>query len=475
MLCLACGQSRRAEKGLKLLLPGLPFLCASGSQTQKPFSRGPFKTITVAEADLSSYKAEKTLGYYEDRLSSLRTKTRTQVVSHSGMAATHQKAVKIIAYRNGDGYRNGKLIVAGTFPMLLTECTEQLGLARAASKVYTEDGTAVCSLRDLVLWALGESFIQRDSEGRKKEAAPVGTEETTVKSMKENPRMQVKTKLFPQSVPTDSLDDVDRSRLAFVLRNPIAVWISCGEPFLSPNALQKAEKLEKQNWLKKDKILADLDTMKHKMRQLRGRRVAVRQPATMAPNKSPVQPVLVEGSWAEKTREEIKLMDLIRHTEAHLSEVQEQQHKRNSPIAAARTALGQSSLYKQPNAKRVWIYRNGGRPADGTYAWGRTISELLDDCSSRLGMAQPTRALYTPGGKPLHSWDDIERDMVVCVSTGHSFTTQEELKQLLEVRANYARIRRQQGPQATDIVVLPSSKLRSLERKLSSPTCKQKM
>lgn len=35
-------------------------------------------------------------------------------------------------------------------------------------------------------------------------------------------------------------------------------------------ALQKAEKLEKQNWLKKDKILADLDTMKHKMRQLKG-------------------------------------------------------------------------------------------------------------------------------------------------------------------------------------------------------------
>lgn len=35
-------------------------------------------------------------------------------------------------------------------------------------------------------------------------------------------------------------------------------------------ALQKAEKLEKQNWLKKDKILTDLDTMKHKMRQLKG-------------------------------------------------------------------------------------------------------------------------------------------------------------------------------------------------------------
>lgn len=34
--------------------------------------------------------------------------------------------------------------------------------------------------------------------------------------------------------------------------------------------MQKAKKLEKQNWKKKDKILADLDTMKHKMRQLKG-------------------------------------------------------------------------------------------------------------------------------------------------------------------------------------------------------------
>ncbi|VCW97616.1 unnamed protein product, partial [Gulo gulo] len=46
MLCLACGRSMRAEKGLKQLLPGLPFLCASGSKTQKQFSRGPFKVIS---------------------------------------------------------------------------------------------------------------------------------------------------------------------------------------------------------------------------------------------------------------------------------------------------------------------------------------------------------------------------------------------------------------------------------------------
>lgn len=35
-------------------------------------------------------------------------------------------------------------------------------------------------------------------------------------------------------------------------------------------ALQNAERRERQDWLEKDKILADLDAMKHKMRQLQG-------------------------------------------------------------------------------------------------------------------------------------------------------------------------------------------------------------
>ncbi|XP_035885067.1 doublecortin domain-containing protein 1 isoform X2 [Phyllostomus discolor] len=431
MLCLACGRSTRAEKGLK-------------------------------QADLSSDEAEKTLSYYEQRLLSLRMKTCTEVVSRSGVAAMHQKAVKIIAYKNGDGYRNGKLIVAETFPTLLTECTEQLGLARAASKVYTKDGTSVLSLCDLVLWALDESLLHRDSKEPKEEVTPVGTKETTTENMEENPRLKVKNRLFPKSVTSDSLDGIDESFFTLIHRNPIAIWVSCGEPFLSPYALQKAEQVEKQNWLEKDKILADLDTMKHKMRLLKGRRVAARQPATMVPNKSPVQPVVVEGGWTEQTQEEIKLMELIRHTEAHLSEVQEQQSKRNSPIATKRTARKQSGLYKQPDAKRVWIYLNGCRPEDGTYAWGKTISELLDACSSRLKMACPARMLYTPEGEPIHSWDDIERDMVICVSSGRGFITQKELKQLMEIRANYARIRRQQGPEATDIVVSPSEKLQKL-------------
>ncbi|XP_071074231.1 doublecortin domain-containing protein 1 isoform X2 [Dasypus novemcinctus] len=459
MLCLACGQSMRVEKGLKQLLPGIPFLCASGTKSQKPLSLGPFKVISVTKADLSSYEAEKTLSYYEERLLSLRMETCAQAVSQRGMAAMHQKAVKIIAYKNGDEYHNGKLIVVGTFPMLLTECTEQLGLARAASKIYTKDGTTILTLHDLVLWALKEAFIQRDSKEQKKDQASVGTEETTVKSVKENPRMKMKNKSLPDSVTVDSLNGIDDSLLVLVLRKPIAIWVSCGEPFIPLSDLQKAEKLEKQSWLKKDKILNDLDAMKHKMRQLKGRRIAACQPATMVSTQSPVQPVVCEGGWTEQTQEEIKLMELIRRTEAQLSEVQELQSRRDSPIATKRRAVQQSRLYKQPDKKRVWIYLNGGRPEEGAYAWGETISELLDDCSSRLKMTYPARTLYTPDGELIQSWDDVERDMVLCVSTSHGFATQKELKQMMVVRANYARIRRQQGPQATDIMVSPPAKL----------------
>ncbi|XP_069927699.1 doublecortin domain-containing protein 1 isoform X2 [Oryctolagus cuniculus] len=422
ILCLACGGSMRTEKELKQVLPGFPFLCASGSKT----SRGPFKVTNVAMVDLSSSEAEKTLSCYEERLLSFRMKAGMQAVSHSGVASKHQKAVKIIAYKNGDGYRNGKLIVAGTFPMLLTECTEKLGLARAATKVYTKDGTPVCTLCDLVSWALEESFIQRDSKEQEKVAAPIGPEETT---LQKNPRVILKNKLFPKSLTSNSLDDIDTSLLIQILRNPIAIWVSCGEPFQPPNALQKAETFEKQIWLKKDKILADLDSMKHKMRQLKGRRVAACQPATMIPTQSPAQPVVVEGGWTEQTPEEIKLMELIRHTEAHLSEVQEQQSKRSFPVVSKRLAVKRSSLYKQPDTKRVWTYLNGSRPEDGTYAWGKTISELLENCSSRLKMAHPARALYTPDGKLIESWDDVERDMVICVATGHDFVTQKEVQE----------------------------------------------
>ncbi|XP_076785496.1 doublecortin domain-containing protein 1 isoform X2 [Arvicanthis niloticus] len=430
MLCLACGRSMRAKKELQELFPRAPFFCVSGSK-QKFLPRGPFKVISVAKM-----------------------KAHACITSHSGVVASYQKVVKIMAYKNGDGYRNGKLIVAETFHGLLAECTERLQLTRAASKIYTRDGTAIFTLHDLVLWAIGEKLTQRHPKGQEKSMESVGTEDIAVQNAEENSRMKMESRL-------DFVERVDKSLLVHVLKSPVAVWVSCGELFLPLNAPWKSEKLKKQNWLKRDKILADLDTMKHKMRQLKGRRVAACQPATMVPTQSPLQPVVVEGGWTEQTQEEMKLMELIRQTEAHLSESQELQSRR-SLIEAQCKAEGQHSLYQVPRVKRVWAYQNGGRPDDGTYVQASALSELLDDCTARLKMSRPAKTLYTSNGELIRSWDDIERGMAVCVSAGHGFITSKEKKRMLEVKANYVRILRQHGPEATDIVVSPSRKLLSL-------------
>ncbi|KAH0516695.1 Doublecortin domain-containing protein 5 [Microtus ochrogaster] len=409
MLCLACGQSMRAEKGLKQLIPRTPFFCVSGSE-QKSLPRKPFKVISVAKADLSSYEAENTLRYYEERLSSLWMKARTCTTFHSGVVPSYKKAVKIIAYKNGDGYQNGKLIMAGTFHGLLAEYTERLGLTRAASKIYTRDGTNILTLRGLVLWAIGETLTQRYPETQERSTESLGTEQTAVQNTE---------------------------------------------------APQNSEKLKKQNWLKKDQILADLDTMRHKMRQLKGRRVAARQPATMVPTQSPLQPVVMEGGWTEQTQEEMKLMERIRETEVQLSKGKELQ-PRCSLTASQCKVTQQHSLYLIPSVKRVWAYQNGGRPDDGAYVWASTISEFLDECTARLKMSHPAKTLYTSNGELIQSWDSIEKDMIVCVSAGRGFMTSKEKQQLVEIKANYARIQRQRGREATDIVVSPSMKLLSL-------------
>lgn len=52
------------------------------------------------------------------------------------------------------------------------------------------------------------------------------------------------------------------------------------------------------------------------------------------------------------------------------------------------------------------------------------IFQLLDSCTTRLKMSQPAKLLYTLDGHQLQSWEEIERGMIVCVSTGHAFMSQ---------------------------------------------------
>ncbi|KAJ6665091.1 hypothetical protein lerEdw1_005322 [Lerista edwardsae] len=374
-------------------------------------------------------------------------------------AVVNQKAVKIMAYRNGDGYRNGQLIIASTIPMLLSLCTKRLELNKTACRLYNSKGTLILTMQDLVLCAVSDFYRKQKSEERDEKAHSVlGPDENTpVLSMKDNQAEEMN--INPKSLMmTPDLNLVDDNLLTIILKIPVEVWVSSGEPFLPLDTLENAERQDKQNWLEKDKILADLDAMKHKMRQLQGRRMTKYKAASLVPTKSPLQPVVVEGGWTEETQEEMKLMEDIQHLEMHLSELQALQLKRSSPFSPKLLVKSNRDLYNQPATKRVWVYLNGNRPEQGAHAWGKTIAELLDSCTTQLKMPQPAKALYTPDSEPLQSWDEIERDMVVCVSTGPPFMSRKAIKHEMEVRALYARIRKQQGPEATNIIVVPTEK-----------------
>ncbi|XP_029438990.1 doublecortin domain-containing protein 1 isoform X2 [Rhinatrema bivittatum] len=451
MLCLACARAIRGRQELSKLPADSVFSCASGKES--PLSPvGPFKCLNVKKTDLSTSEAQNTLRYLVEFLSLLLTENSMQTISQEISAARRQPSVKIIAYRNGAGCRDGQLIIASTFSMLLSMCTRRLELPRPACRLYTKNGTLMLTLSSLVAWAVNESLGESDLEEQH------NAETANINSQEELPEKQMDSEKSKYSVPQvtpEELSHMDDTLLSFILKNPIEVWVSSGEPFISLDVFQKAERMERINWLKKEHILTDLNTMRHKIRHLQGRRLTTLKPAKMVPTKSPAQPVVVEGGWMEETPEETKLWEHIQQMETHLSEVQALQPKRHQS-ASTKTAADQKSLYSQPATKRVLVYLNGGRAEEGIFSWGQTIKELLDNCTSRLCMPQPAKVLYTCTGEQVKSWDGIERDMVLCVSAGEPFLSRKAGKQKVEIRANYARIRKQQGPCATDVVISPS-------------------
>ncbi|XP_074132734.1 doublecortin domain-containing protein 1 [Sminthopsis crassicaudata] len=469
MICLACARSVVSQKDVKKLFPGIKFFCAFGSRECKQFSLRNPKVVDTNQSDLSSCEDENSLRHYEELLLSFQRRINMQSLSHDILATMRQTPVKIIAHKNGTRSANGKLIIAQSFPVLLSGCTLQLGLNRAASRLYTYDGTAILNLNNLILWAINEFLKQRDSEDKKYISPEENKEMAATQSTEDKKTNQGDSKPYPQIMMSARLHAFNSTLLSQILKNPIEVWVSCGEPFIPLDALQRSEKLQRKNWLKKDRILADLEVMKHKMRQLKGRRVFESNPGNGLYPICPGRGTVLKGNWMEPSLEERKLLKYIISAKARLTEVQSHETKCNSPVSTKQT-----SLYLQPNTKRVFAYLSGHEHEDGFYVWGRSIAELLNESSLRLGMMCPAKTMYTLDGKPLTSWNDIKRDMVICVSAGNHFVSQKDIKQRVSMRANYARIRKLKGPHATDIVAFaierPQSKTNRSDSILSLHT-----
>ncbi|KAH0620847.1 hypothetical protein JD844_021681 [Phrynosoma platyrhinos] len=170
------------------------------------------------KTDLSTSEAESTLLYLEDVLASLRMETSLQMISEKMSASVNQRAVKIIAYKNGTGYENGQLIIASTFPMV---SNNNLKDKQTASKLYTSEGTLILTLQDLVLCAVKDYFRKQDPEERNEGASVIPVFSAKDKMAKEG----MNTKSPPSVMTLDDLKLIDDALLTIILRNPIEVWM----------------------------------------------------------------------------------------------------------------------------------------------------------------------------------------------------------------------------------------------------------
>ncbi|XP_043561511.1 doublecortin domain-containing protein 1-like isoform X1 [Chiloscyllium plagiosum] len=458
MVCLACSRALRGQNIMTKLNPGNSFICATGRELSQIEETGPFKCIRVTKTDLSTSEVENTLAYWEEKWISLRKETSVQTIPREISAAKTQLAVRVMAYRNGAGYEDGQLIIGTTFSSLLATCTQRLALTRPACRLYTADGILILTLPELIAWAVNETLQEHKSKtkqndedegGRPRE---LGSEE--IKEDWAEPSTHGTDHLVQRlpRITTEDLESIDTELISLIVRNPIDVWVSCGESFVPLSESNRRLKLQRKQWLQKQKVLLDLDKMKHKMRHIQGRRVGAMGPASMVPTKSSIQPVAVAGGWTEPSPEEVKLLEDVQSMEMHLSEVHAML-KKEYPSFHSKLVSSQRPLYSQPDVKRVLAYLNGDFPDQGTYVFGKTIQELLENCTARLKLRCTAKTLFSPDGEQITSWERIERDMLVCVSLGEPFMTSTASRQRVEIRANYAKVLKEQGQDATNIVI----------------------
>ncbi|CAB1313518.1 unnamed protein product [Coregonus sp. 'balchen'] len=178
-------------------------------------------------------------------------------------------------------------------------------------------------------------------------------------------------------VGAEDMSSVDEGLMALILRSPIHVWVSCGEPYLP------SDERAQPPWC-----------------QACG----------------PARPVVVEQSWLQPSHEELTLDQELHNTATQLAEMEALPEKDHRPLPQKTS----QELYHQPDVKRVKVYHNGDRHVS-VHVWGQSIEELLSCSTVRLALSRSASRLYAADGRLLSSWEEIHRDMLLCVSSGQPF------------------------------------------------------
>ncbi|XP_020620493.1 uncharacterized protein LOC110058236 [Orbicella faveolata] len=490
-LCEACGKSSRGRHKLQRLHQyHTGFACALGTaQEQGLRLSSSFKCLN-SKVDLSTLEAEATLDLWEHQLERLRNEGSVRTITRELHMAQSVPAVRIRAFKNGEGSRgHGEIIIGSSIHALLDQCTVRLGLASAARRLYTLRGELITDVQQLVRPYVTTAEPKNNMETQQNEVnsdsgpdqipeervvrnghavdvveaenRPFSRSKGSTSSAAEQREMELlETEAFNELNTSD--DDQSSGNVTYrvsdgrtgsvpVISNkelqglprwdarwPIDVWVSCGEPFVPLEEADKQYLLSMKHREERTWVQAYLDQEKHVLRHMQGRRINGRSPPS-----SP-RGVGLTTAWHEPTRAEEKKEEAINELKSHLQGVKSQQNQ--GEAALCKTAKESTQrLYLKPKTVRVKAVPNGETKERAVVVFGASMEELLNACTARLDLSSAARRLFQLDGYEITHFGDIKRDQYVCVSCGEGFLRARDRQHRQELKATWSRLNRQSG------------------------------
>ncbi len=261
LVCGCCGVAVRGKFKLTRLTRNQAFTChfsKSNKYSGLKYLGG------IGKVDLSNDEAsERSFAEWKEKFVGLREMSSV-VVNEKSLpgAVSVSNIIKLYAYRNGDGrLKGGELLIGTSLNDILEMATGKLGLNCAARRIYTQDGSLILDVQDLVTWCIGfyRGQVQALSEADKekytrqpkvsakdlvKKCESSTSEDTEIGGKKLVGRALTKPNKNDLKRLVYEIERLDRSRVSDikkVLKWPVEVWISCGEAFVGPEVVSMNE------------------------------------------------------------------------------------------------------------------------------------------------------------------------------------------------------------------------------------------
>ncbi|CAF0796043.1 unnamed protein product [Brachionus calyciflorus] len=482
LVCISCAKATRGKFRLTKLSNKKNFSCFIGKTIEKSFKEYDGFKFLHEKVDLSSGEIENTFSNWYSKLLQWRKESNAKTVLNELSSYKNINIIKIIAYKNGDGWtRPGELIISSTLNGLLEQATSRLQLNNAARRLYTHDGTLILDVHDLITWLIDfyRKQLYKNEPVKTDQSKTSSNEKSDDSKLKESKSLLDRVnfneenfkdnsllKNFNDATPSvrnskpitgptkndirrilnyyDRTSKVDTKKL---LKWPVEIWVSCGEQFIPPKLKTKIENEKMVQREQVDKAEHELEIQSHMLRQMTGRRFNNLNYGQYKSVKNPDFPVIREGHWSEVPYEEQIKQEEVNKLKNFVDEIKNPNKKSTKPPKA-------SNLYgNHPITKRMLIYTNGDSPEKAIHCWASNIDELNETAKIKLNITKPIKFFYTKDGKIISRFEDIVRDQLVCVSTGREFIPPDQRNKEVELKANWNRVKREEGFEATNLKV----------------------